>query len=339
MLYYVVAGGLLLHALYWGAGFAMTIMPRPWHRFWPVLAAPAGLTLQSLVVWTAAYANLPGTNSYAWLAEIIPAALLLAALRQLESRRQFFPDLARFGGLWLAMAAVLITVVTPFARAADYLTTISLGSCDAADYAAGARVLMEFARSDRTGFLGLTEVVSVMSVDNFFDFWLLLNHFTPSALIALNASIFGREAVRNHGTYNRNAPGTFHACRFLARAGSSSLSTSVSLWIALIYGLSPVTWYAVFHVAPAQLLAAQAIALITWAGLALWQRRAQLATWSGDEWSNHDGLRSHPGKLQLHPSSMLRPGWSLCLRDDDLEGSLAVAAAVDAFYAPATGRR
>ena len=34
------------------------------------------------------------------------------------------------------------------------------------DYAAGARVLMEFARSDRDGFIGLSEVVRVMSVDN-----------------------------------------------------------------------------------------------------------------------------------------------------------------------------
>src|SRR5262249_27645181 len=35
----------------------------------------------------------------------------------------------------------------------------------------------------------------------------------------------------------------------------------------------PVTWYAVAHVAPGQLLAAQAIAWITWAGVALWRGR------------------------------------------------------------------
>ncbi len=169
------------------------------------------------------------------------------------------------------MAAVLVAVVTPLARAADFLTTISLGSCDAADYAAGARVLMEFARPDRTGFLGLTEVVTVMSVDNFFDFWLRLNHFTPSALIALNASIIGREAYEITGLLTAvllvlSMPVVF----WLARA-VLHYRASVSVWLALIYGLSPVTWYAVFHVAPAQLLAAQAIALITWAGFALWR--------------------------------------------------------------------
>jgi hypothetical protein len=271
MLYYLVAAGLLLHALYWGAGLAMAIMPRPWQRFWPVLAAPAGLTLQSLAVWTGAYANLPGTNSYAWWAEIIPAALLLAALRRGESRRRLLPDLARLGGLWLAMAAALVAVVTPLARAVDFLTTISLGSCDAADYAAGARMLMEFARPDRTGFLGLTEVVTVTSVDNFFDFWLRLNHFTPSALIALNASVLGREAYEITGLLTAvllvlSMPVVF----WLARA-VLHYRASVSVWLALIYGLSPVTWYAVFNVAPAQLLAAQAIALITWTGFALWR--------------------------------------------------------------------
>ena len=30
-----------------------------------------------------------------------------------------------------------------------------------------------------------------MSVDNFPDYWLRLNHFTPSALIALNGSVLG----------------------------------------------------------------------------------------------------------------------------------------------------
>ena len=50
---------------------------------------------------------------------------------------------------------------------------------------------MEFARTDREGFLGLVEVVRVHSGDNFFDYWLRLNHFTPSALLALNGAVLG----------------------------------------------------------------------------------------------------------------------------------------------------
>ena len=156
--------------------------------------------------------------------------------------------------------------------------------------------------------MGLTEVVTVNSVDNFFDFWMRLNHFTPSALIALNASILGREVYEITGLLTAvllvlSMPGVF----WLARA-VLHYRASLSVWLALIYGLSPVTWYAVFHVAPAQLLAAQAIALITWSGVALWRRGARFAAWSCDEWSSGDKLCAPLGKLQFHRLSMSRTG-------------------------------
>src|SRR5580700_1985654 len=101
MLPYLVAFGLLAHFLFWGAGLAMLTMPRPWRRFWPVLAAPAGAALQSLVVWAAAYANLRGTDRYAWAGEAVPAALLTAGLwcRGRAAAR----EAARFSAVGLAM--------------------------------------------------------------------------------------------------------------------------------------------------------------------------------------------------------------------------------------------
>ena len=85
------------------------------------------------------------------------------------------------------MLAVLLVVAGSMSSASRRLTSFSLGSCDAADYAAGARVFREFASGDRDGFMGLTEVVRILSVDNFYDYWVRLNHFTPSAIAALNA--------------------------------------------------------------------------------------------------------------------------------------------------------
>ncbi|HYP18020.1 MAG TPA: hypothetical protein VEQ65_12485 [Opitutus sp.] len=187
MYYFAVGFGAWLHVFFWGAGLAMWSMPRPWARFWPVLACPAGLALQSLVVWLGAYAGFAGTDVYAWWAEALPLVLLVAGGRRRGGRAA--REIGRFAGLWLLMAANLAVLLTPLARAARGLNTLSLGSFDAADYAAGARVLKEFAHADRAGFLGLTEVVRVGSVDNFFDFWLRLNHFTPSALIALNGTV------------------------------------------------------------------------------------------------------------------------------------------------------
>ena len=192
MVFFFAAFGLLFHILFWGIGLACLIAPRRWRPFWPVFAAPAGLALQSAVVWAGAYSPLKGANAYVWGTELIPAVLLGLGWWRLgdKRRRQIGRDLRKFSAVWLCLAAALAALITPFALASKTLTTSSLGSCDAADYAAGARVLQEFSHDDRTGFMGLTEVVQVASVDNFFDFWLRLNHFTPSALIAFNGAAF-----------------------------------------------------------------------------------------------------------------------------------------------------
>ncbi|HEX2851849.1 MAG TPA: hypothetical protein VHO24_01330 [Opitutaceae bacterium] len=270
MYFFAVAFGLLLHVLFWGVGFAVLVMPRPWGRYWPILAGAAGLALQSLTVWIGAYANLPGTNSYAWWSEAIPVALLALALWRCGGAR-LWADLRRLSGLWLTMAVALCAMVLPLTRASRGLTTMSLGSCDAADYAAGARILMEFARGDRGGFLGLTEVVQVMSVDNFFDYWLRLNHFAPSALIALNGAVLDclpheLTSLMTVVLLVSSLPVVF----WLARA-VMGYSGGLSIWLTALYGFGPITWYAVFHVAMGQLLAAHAIALITWAAIALWR--------------------------------------------------------------------
>ena len=271
MVFFLVAFGLLLHALFWGAGLALLATPSRWRHCWPVFCAPAGLALQSATVWAGAYAGLAGTNVYGRVSLLLP--LLLLGLGLWRRGRGAGRAWRRLGGLWVVMAATLALLVFPLSRASRDLTTNSLGSCDAADYAAGARVLQEFAHGDRGGFLGLTEVVKVASVDNFYDFWLRLNHFTPSALIALNDAVFGLEPYQVTGLLTAvllvlSLPMAF----WMARA-VLGYTAAVSLWITAIYGLSPLTWYAVAHVAMSQLIAAQAIALVTWAGIALWRGR------------------------------------------------------------------
>jgi hypothetical protein len=323
MIHYVVAFALLLHVLFWGAGGAMLAMPRPWRRFWPVLTFPMGVALQSAVVWAGAQAGLRGTQAYAWWSELIPLALLFAALRgRVLSERAMrlgtgggpsstdersenavtgveasadvdrgrahkvrrnqtwrdtlgavAMDLGRYGVLWAAVGGCLALLVLPVAIASRGLTTISLGSCDAADYAAGARVLMEFAKTDREGFLGLTEVVRVHSVDNFFDYWIRLNHFTPSALMALNGVIL-HCAPHELATLMTAVlfAGTLPMVFWVGRA-VIGYSGGVSVIISGLFGVSPVGWYAVAHVAPGQLVAAQAVSLLTWAGVTLWRGR------------------------------------------------------------------
>lgn len=276
MIHYLVAFGLLLHVWLWGAGLAIVAMPWRWRRFWPVLVFPAGFALQSAIVWFGAWANLPGTQSYALWTEPLPLVLIAFGLRR-RGWRGCWADLSRFGVLGAIVVGGLALLVLPLALASRGLTTISLGSNDAADYAAGARVLLEFAHSDRMGFLGLTEVVRLHSVDNFFDHWLRLNHFTPSALMAFNGAVLDCAPHEIVGLMTSvMLVGTLPLVFWVARA-IVGYSGGASLVMAALYGLSPVTWYAVAHVSPGQMLAAQAIALITWAGVALWRRRL---TWS-----------------------------------------------------------
>lgn len=276
LLHFAVAFGVLLHVAFWGAGLAILAAPRPWRRFWPALIVPAGLALQSAVVWAGAHTRLHGAESYAWWSEAIPVGLLCLALRR-HGMRRALTDVNRFGVVWAATAGCLVLLVLPIAIASRGLTTISLGSCDAADYAAGARVLQEFARTERHGFMGLTEVVQGgTSVRNFFDYWTRLNHFTPSALIAFNGAVLDCEpheltslltAVLLAGAL----PAVFWSSRAIF-----GYSGGVSVIVAGLFGVSPIAWYAFAQVSPGQLLAAQAIVLLTWAGVSLWHGRITL---------------------------------------------------------------
>lgn len=288
MIHFAVAFALLLHVLWWGAGLAMLAMPRGWRRFWPVLVVPAGLALQSAVVWAGAMGGLKGTNGYAWWSEVVPVVLLAVGVGRVGRGgkgspasgllpRRAWVDMQRIGVVWLASVGVLGLLVVPLAWASQTLTTISLASCDAGDYAAGARVLQEFARTDRSGFLGLTEVVRVHGADNFFEYWTRLNHFTPSALIAFNGSVLGctPDELTSLLTMVLLA-GSLPVVFWMARA-VMGFSGAPSAAVAVLYGLSPLNWYGVGHVAPGQLLAAMAVGLITWAGVALWRGRL---TWA-----------------------------------------------------------
>jgi len=258
MLYYLTAAGLIAHTFFWGLGLAWLALPREWRR-WGWLFAPAfGWALQSAVVWVGAHTALAGTAMYARTSELLPLALLVLAIGRGRARR--------FRG-WAGVLGVAVVagwlLLSPLATPGRGLTSSSLGSCDQADYAAGARVFQEFSRNDRTGFLGLPEVTKVRSADYFFDFWLRLNHFTPSALLAHNAAVFGVEAYRLVSVTGAvlvllNLPILFFLARVLVGVRGPWLAG-----LGALYAMSPLNAYAVHHGALGQLYAAQGIALLT----------------------------------------------------------------------------
>ncbi|MGC4073499.1 MAG: hypothetical protein QM760_13495 [Nibricoccus sp.] len=275
MIYPVAGFGLLLHIFFWGLGVALLLSPRPWIRYALLFAPAAGVALQSAVVWFGASVGLHGTDFYAYGSEVIALLALGGGLwRCRRNWRSVVAGTKRSAAVWGVVAAVLIALLFPMATASKALTTMSLGSCDAADYAAGARVFQEFSRNDLSGFNGQIETVKVGRADTFFEFWMRLNHFTPSAVVALNNSIFGWEGYQTISVLTAvfvalSLPMVF----WLSRAGLR-LGPVASTMVAWFYGASPVLWYATYHVATAQLLASMAVAMLTWCGLALWRSGA-----------------------------------------------------------------
>lgn len=258
MLYYLTAAGLIAHAFFWGVGLAWLATPREWRRWSWVFAPACGWALQSAVVWAGTHTSVAGTDGYARASELLPLLLLGVSIRR---RRAGWPR------GWIAVVPVALVAawlfLSPLTVPGRGLTTSSLGSCDQADYAAGARVFQEFSKDDRTGFLGLPEVTRVRSTDYFFDFWLRLNHFTPSALLAHNASVFGVESYRLVSVTAAvlvllNLP----IVLFLARA-LVGVRGPLLAGVAALYAWSPLNAYAVHHGALGQLYAAQGIAVLT----------------------------------------------------------------------------
>ena len=258
MLYYLSAAGLVVHTIFWGLGLAWLALPRVWRRWSWAFAPGFGLALQSAVVWAGAHTSLAGTDSYAWWSELLPLVLVALAVRGGALRR-----IGSAAGLVLVLIGVSILFISPMTKPGVGLTSSSLGSCDQADYAAGARVFKEFSRDDRTGFLGLPEVTKVRSANYFFDFWLRLNHFTPSALLAHNSTVFGVEPFR--------LVSITAAALLLLNLPMMLLVARIALgvrglWLLVVvalYGLSPLNAYGVYHGALGQIYAAQGIGLLT----------------------------------------------------------------------------
>ena len=247
-----------MHTVFWGIGLAGLVVPREWRSWWWVFVPAAGYALQSAVVWAGAHTSLAGTNSYAWASELLPAALLAVACW-----RKRFSRPRGLAGMAVLMLATSWLLLSPLAERGRGLTSSSLSSCDHADYAAGARVFQEFSRDDHTGFLGQPEVTRVRSAEYFFDFWLRLNHFTPSALMAHHATVLGVDYFRLVSVLAAvlsvlNLPLVF----FLARV-AAGLRGGGAWAVVALRAVSPIALYAVYQGALGQLLAETGIALLT----------------------------------------------------------------------------
>ncbi len=284
--WFLAAFGLVAHVYFWGAAAAVLLLPRRFERLWPWFAPLAGLAVQSAVVWFGARLPVAGTDAYGLAAPALPAGLTAFVLW-----RRRGPGLARLVGaaagalpLAVAQAAVLAWLLLPLVQSPHALTTVSAGSADAADYAAGLRVFKEFAPDDRGGYLGHEEAVTIGAVRDLRTYFLRLNHFTPSALMALNASVLVFRPHEIVSVFTAVLPALLMPGVFLAGRMVLRFRAPGAMALAVTAGAGPLVAYAVFHVAPAQILATAGVVALTWAGVAAFERSRDwrgLLSWSG----------------------------------------------------------
>lgn len=262
MPFYLTAAWLWAMLFFWGAGLACLLLPARWRKCWPLLALPAGLGLQSAVVWAAGWLPVAGTQAYGRMALLLPLALLAIAW---WTRRRMRVAFGCFPAAVLVLSLlVALLAVSPWARRGGGLTTITNGSCDAADYAAGARVLGEFRPDDRSGFIGQREVAGILTVDNFYAHWRRLNHFTPAALLALNATLTGRAVEQLAGVLGAVLLAALVPVAALLARAVVRLPRRSALAFAALIGIGPIQAYAVYQVALGQLLACAGVMLFAW---------------------------------------------------------------------------
>ncbi|MGH8016766.1 MAG: hypothetical protein ACREIA_00485 [Opitutaceae bacterium] len=287
MVWFLAAFGLILHVYYWGAALAVWLLPRKLERLWLLFAPLAGLALQTVVVYVAGFfPSLAGTDEYGRAALVIPTALgaLWYWRRGRADARLLLQSAGRSWPLWLAQAAVLIVLISPIAGSGLPLTSLSLGSCDAADYGAGARVFQEFSSADRTGFLGQAEVVQVGDSKDFRTVWMRLNHFTPAAALALFGSVASLRSYETVTLFSATLPVLIMPVVFLLFRRVMRFNRFGACAGAAAVGASPVFAYAVYHAAAAQMLATLAVTGLTWAavrGFEVARHWGGLWRWSG----------------------------------------------------------
>ena len=263
---------------FWGSGIAGLALPRRWRGAWPVFAPICGSATMSAVVWVGIHTPAVGTTAYGRWMWPVPALLIGAALAREARRagmaraaRALVRSLGRHAGAGAVSLAVLLLCAALMDRASPRLTSFSAGSCDVADYAAGARVMRDFAGADRSGQIGNREVVALHHVDNFVDHWLRQNHFTPAALLALYSSLLGMKIHELATLLGAVLLAAAVPMVYWAGHALFGFRRGAALLLAAAFGVSGTQLYGVAQVALGQMIAAGALVLVMWAAVRVWR--------------------------------------------------------------------
>lgn len=229
---------LLFALLYVLLGFGLTVLcaPERLKKHILLLAPLVGYCYLALVASLCYDVDLRGTDVYAPFVVAPPLVLLLyvvARRRQdLSLIRMRDPDVT---------APLVIGIVTfvlissPLIGRPEGPTTISIGNNDLAFYASAARYVKEFARSEPLGFIEQADPYVFR-----LTFGSLLSTAVPSSLYSIE--LYKLQNVTIHVFF------AFGAALLYALARRQFFYKVIpAAAISLMYGVSPIMWYTVYH--------------------------------------------------------------------------------------------
>ena len=238
-----------------GLSATVWLLPAGWRRFQWTLSVPLGVSLQMGSGWLLLAAGWNIEQAAYWV-HALAFVPLAAALGWRRTRRRLVHT-ASASESWATLGVVFIAVILAIspleAGPMRGLATLSLGSCDAPDYAFGARLFLEKGNHLHHGFWVQQEVHELGEM-NLWSYWTRLNHFGPAACFAFTSALFrlpiwSVETVVS-GVWAAAGAGL---CVTIARS-VFRLKLTPAVLIGLLYSVSPLPLYAVYHLAAGQLV-------------------------------------------------------------------------------------
>ena len=267
MLCVLLGFGLILYWAFWGLGLALWLLPAGGRRFLWAVCIPFGLALQIGVVWWLLRLAGPIATYGPW-ANLLPVLVLFGALLRPRNRRWLLAALSTWTfvisvglvGLGILLALIPISLSPNNTLG---LTTISIGSQDAPDYALGAGFFLENGMGTPGKYWGQIEQLK------FTKYWMEYNHFGAAALLSMASTTFNVELWQliTVLTCTLGACGAPLVMAFSKRL--AGMSWGLAALCGVLYSLSPLWLYGAYNNAVGQMIGTLGIACYLLFGLSL----------------------------------------------------------------------
>lgn len=255
MNYLIYAALSVLLLMFLGIGLAILITPKEIKKYALLLAPAIGYSYLTLAGWHFYLRDFKGTDASAQALAIPPSFFLIFAGWKLR-KTGLFSGIQRliekeFVAPLIIAVLSFIVASSPFFLAHDTakmsgLTSISLGNNDIADSASIATYLKEHARTDRTGFLGQSDI---------FRYLADVAIFGGSYFTAFSSTFFSLETYQLQSMSLQLFFFIGTILFFILAREGFHYSQTVATFVTAIFAFHPIMYFIMFHGFQGQLLA------------------------------------------------------------------------------------